>query len=206
MDKLDVQQQRSFERLESSAARMLKLIDDLLEYSQAGRGASQHEDISLTDAIKAVLEDLDLEISRKRAKVTFQSLPAITGNKRQVHQLFQNLISNALKYSKPDCPPEISITSKRVRGKDVMKDLPPEAGEKMFFVIRVSDNGIGFEPRFADSIFHVFMRVHSDPQYRGSGIGLAIVKKVVDSHQGYIWAESLPDKGSTFTILFPDVN
>ena len=86
-----------------------------------------------------------------------------------------------------------------------MKDLPPEAGDKMFFMIAVSDKGIGFEAKFADRIFNVFTRLHSDPKYRGTGIGLAIVKKVVESHHGYIWAESVPDEGSAFTILLPDV-
>jgi signal transduction histidine kinase len=120
--------------------------------------------------------------------------------------LFQNLISNALKYSKPETPPEIVIASQQVSGKDVLKDLPPEALDTMYFMITVSDNGIGFEPRFADVIFNVFTRLHSDPRYRGTGIGLAIVKKVVESHHGHIWAEGVPDKGSTFTILLPVLN
>ena len=206
IEKLDLKQQKLFERLENSAARMLKLIDDLLEYSQAAKGTSEHVEISLMDQIQIVLDDLDLEIAQKRATISFQNLPTIRGNKRQIHQLFQNLISNALKYSKPDTSPEILIASKRVRGKEVLKDLPPEALERTYFMITVSDNGIGFESRFADTIFNVFTRLHSDPRYRGTGIGLAIVKKVVASHEGFIWAEGVPDKGSTFTILLPDLN
>jgi PAS domain S-box-containing protein len=205
-EKLDHKQQKLFERLENSAARMLKLIDDLLEYSQSAKGSSEHVEISLMDQMQIVLEDLDLEVAQKGATISFENLPSIRGNKRQIHQLFQNLISNALKYSKPETPPEIVIASQQVSGKDVLKDLPPEALDTMYFMITVSDNGIGFEPRFADVIFNVFTRLHSDPRYRGTGIGLAIVKKVVESHHGHIWAEGVPDKGSTFTILLPVLN
>lgn len=202
-ERLDDKQRQLFERLESSGARMSSLIDDLLEYSQAAKGSAQQEDIALDKLLPNVLEDLDLEIHTKDATITFHALPVIRGNKRQIHQLFQNLISNALKYSRPDVPTVISITSSIVNGNDVRAELPGSAREKKFNMIQVSDNGIGFEQRFADRIFNVFTRLHSDPKYRGSGIGLAIVKKVVESHQGYIWAKGRPGEGSVFSILFP---
>src|SRR5688500_3967263 len=204
IEKLDPKQQKLFERLENSAARMLKLIDDLLEYSQAAKGSSEHVEISLMDQIQVVLDDLDLEIAQKRGTISFENLPTIRGNRRQIQQLFQNLIGNALKDSNPDTPPEILIAARRVKGKEVPENLPPEALERTYFMITVSDNGIGFESRFAHTIFNVFTRLHSDPRYRGTGIGLAIVKKVVAAHEGFIWADGVPDKGSTFTILLPD--
>ena len=182
---------------------MLNLIDNLLEYSQATKGTSLVEEIDLSKSIQQVLDDLELEIQKRGAHVNVGDLPAIKANKRQMHQLFQNLISNALKYSKPGIAPEIVIGSKVVTGKEVLPDFAPDIRENRFHYITVSDNGIGFDQKYAESIFNVFTRLHSDVQYKGSGIGLSIVKKVVESHNGLIWAESVPQRGSTFKILLP---
>jgi signal transduction histidine kinase len=202
-EKLDPGQINLFERLESSSNRMQNLIQDLLEYSEAAHGSSEHEIIDLEADIKHVLEDLELEIQKKQARIKLDSLPTIKGNKRQMQQLFQNLLSNALKYHKPGVPPEIVITSRRTLARDVMKDLPIEAGSQSCTLIEVSDNGIGFDPKDADRIFKVFTRLSTDGPYRGSGVGLSIVRKVVESHHGFVWAESEPGKGSTFKILLP---
>jgi signal transduction histidine kinase len=182
---------------------MMNLIDSLLEYSQAAKGTSKVEELDLAASIRQVLDDLELEIQRRGARITFDGLPAIKANRRQMHQLFQNLIGNALKYSRPGVPPEISIASKVLPGKEVLRDLSPDMREKNFYHITVSDNGIGFDQKYAESIFNVFTRLHSDVEYRGSGIGLSIVKKVIESHNGIIWAESSPEKGSAFKILLP---
>ena len=117
-----------------------------------------------------------------------------------MHQLFQNLISNSLKYSQPVIPPEIRIVPRMVNGRDVRNELPPDM---KFHSIEVSDNGIGFDEKYADGIFKLFTRLHSDPQYQGSGIGLSIVKKVVENHHGYIFAKSRPGAGATFTLFLP---
>lgn len=202
-DQLNDEQCRLFNRLESAAIRMQTLIDDLLEYSQAAKGSSKLEEVDLNETIKNVAEDLELEIQKKHACLDVQPLPTIKVDKRQIQQLFQNLISNALKYSRPDVIPFIKITSRVVRGKEVMKDLPMETKEKIFHLIEISDNGIGFDQKYADSIFDVFTRLESASQSRGSGIGLAIVKRVVESHHGSVWAESQPGKGSTFKLLLP---
>ena len=202
-DKIDANQLRHFDRLENASSRMLNLIDNLLEYSQATKGTSLVEEIDLAKSIQQVLDDLELEIQKRGARVNVGELPAIKANKRQMHQLFLNLISNALKYCKPGIAPEIMIASRVVTGKEALPDFARDIRENRFHHITVSDNGIGFDQKYAESIFNVFTRLHSDVQYRGSGIGLSIVKKVVESHNGLIWAESVPQRGSTFKILLP---
>jgi light-regulated signal transduction histidine kinase (bacteriophytochrome) len=126
---LNDHQTRLFNRLESAAIRMQTLIDDLLSHSQAAKGSSKLEEVHLNHTIKDVIEDLELEMENKHACVDVQSLPTIRADKRQIQQLFQNLITNALKYSRPDVAPFIKITSTVLRGKDVVKDLPVYEGE-----------------------------------------------------------------------------
>ena len=153
---------------------MMNLIDDLLEYSQAASGTAEPGSVDLNQTLTNVLEDLEIEIAKKQAAVSVGALPEIKGNSRQMHQLFQNLISNSLKYSQPVIPPEIRIISRVVNGRDISSELPPDI---KFHCIEVTDNGIGFDQKYADGIFKLFTRLHSDPQYKGSGIGLSIVKK-----------------------------
>lgn len=202
-DSLNVEQLSMFERLEKSQDRMKKLIDDLLEYSQAAKGKADQEYIDLNNAIAVVLEDLELEIQRKSANIEIVDLPTILGNRRQIHQLFQNLIGNAIKYSRQNVPPEIRVTGKTVKGADVNRALPSDAHQETFHLISIADNGIGFDQMYADNIFKVFTRLHNNDEYKGSGIGLSIVKKVVESHNGFVWAESELEKGAVFFVLFP---
>ncbi len=202
-EKLDNNQNQLFERMENATQRMGSLVDDLLSYSQVSRGVPDMEDLSLNQKVKNVLEDLELEVQEKKAVIKVGELPNIKGNKRQMQQLFQNLISNALKYSKPGTPPEITISSREVTGNMARPDLPPEDGSKKYHLIEVKDNGIGFESKDADRIFNVFTRLHGSSEYRGTGVGLSIVRKVVESHHGVIWAESTPGKGSSFKLLLP---
>ncbi len=205
-DSLDDEQKNLFDRLETAQLRMNKLILDLLEYSQAAKGTADEVDIDLNDEVTSVLEDLELEVQKRTAKVSVGNLPTIKGNKRQIHQLFQNLIGNSLKYGKHNAAPEINIESTIVTGQDVKADIHPDLREKKFHFITVKDNGIGFEQIYAEKIFMVFTRLDANIQSRGSGIGLSIVKKVVESHHGFVWAESQPSMGSVFKILLPLVN
>jgi PAS domain S-box-containing protein len=202
-DSLDKEQLNLFDRLENAQLRMNKLILDLLEYSQAAKGKADKVEIDLNDEVKSVLEDLELEIQKEAARIDMGHLPTIMGNKRQIHQLFQNLIGNALKYSKHNTTPAIAIESNVVRGEDAKPDISPDRRDDRFHLITVSDNGIGFEQIYAEKIFLVFTRLDVNAQSRGSGIGLSIVKKVVESHDGFVWAESKPDKGAVFKILLP---
>jgi light-regulated signal transduction histidine kinase (bacteriophytochrome) len=108
-----------------------------------------------------------------------------------------------LKYSKPDVPPVITITSRRVKGSEVAVSLPSTYGARSFHRIEVSDNGIGFEQQYAEQIFKMFQRLHGKAEYSGTGVGLPIARKVVENHQGYIWAEGEVQKGATFSVLLP---
>lgn len=202
---LNENQLQLFERLENSQRRMQNLIEDLLDYSQAAKGTSQKERVDLNATLQTVLEDLELEIETRSATVDIYPLPIVQANKRQMHQLFQNLIGNALKYSKKTQAPSISVVSAPVTGGEFQEYCAASDYKKAFHHIKVTDNGIGFHQKDADKIFVVFTRLHSSEQYRGSGIGLSIVRKVVESHGGYIWSESELGRGAVFTILIPSM-
>jgi PAS domain S-box-containing protein len=201
--KLEEEDRRYFERLEMGTKRMTSLIDDLLLYSHVSRGVSSVETADLNQTLSFVLDDLELHIEEKRAKIDVDPLPVLMDHQRQLQQLFENLIANALKYSKPGVAPQISITSGLVSGADI---APPNASiskNKAYHFIQVRDNGIGFDQKDAERIFNVFTRLHGNNEYRGTGVGLSIALKVVQNHQGYIWAEGKPNEGSTFKILLP---
>lgn len=202
-DKLTREQEFLFSRVENAAKRMGLLIEDLLTYSHVSKGMSHQEVVDLNTKVRNVLEDLEVEIDEKKAVITVAPLPKILGHKRQLQQLFQNLIGNALKYSKPGVPPEITITARLVYGKDTPLPMTMEAARQQFHLIEVKDNGIGFPQEDAERIFNVFTRLHGNTEYKGTGVGLSIAKKVVENHQGFIWAESRPGAGTSFKILFP---
>ncbi|HEX8315441.1 MAG TPA: ATP-binding protein [Flavisolibacter sp.] len=202
-DKLDEEQTRLFNRMENAAQRMSSLIDDLLTYSHISKGVSHLETIDLNKKLQQVMQDLELEIEERGAKINADPLPVIHGHKRQIQQLFQNLLGNAIKYSKPGVAPEVQIRTRIVRGAETPKPLSGVEADKQFHLIEIIDNGIGFEQKDADRIFHVFTRLHGNAEYRGTGVGLSIARKVVENHNGYIWADSEPGKGSAFRILLP---
>jgi hypothetical protein len=191
-NRLTESESRSFTRIENATHRMGNLIDDLLLYSHVSQRPHSMESIDLNVKVQRVLEDLEIDILEKNAKIIVGTLPVIQGYRRQIQQLFQNLISNALKYSKADVTPEISITA------DMMK-----IDEKFYHVIEVADNGIGFDQQFSQKIFQMFARLHGKSEYSGTGVGLSIVQKVVENHKGMIKAEGIPGKGATFTVYLP---
>lgn len=190
---LQESQARAFSRIESATERMGNLIDDLLLYSHVSQRPHETEAVDLNQKVQRVLEDLELDIEEKKAVFQVDKLPTIRGYRRQLQQLFQNLISNALKYSKNDIPPRIDITAKSFT----------ENG-KLYHLIEVKDNGIGFQPEYADKIFQMFTRLHGKAEYSGTGVGLSIVKKVVENHNGFIAVESAVGIGSVFKIYLPD--
>ena len=202
-DSLSETHKSLFIRMEHAARRMGSLIDDLLLYSHVSKGVSQSEKVDLNQKIKLVLEDLDLEVAEKKAMIEVGPLPVIRGHRRQLQQLFQNLIGNALKYSKSEPLPYIHISARQPQPSEYSR-LPATINEKQnFCLVEVRDNGIGFEPEDAERIFNVFTRLHGNSEYRGTGVGLSIAKKVVENHGGVIWAESLPGEGSVFKMLLP---
>ncbi len=205
-------------RMQSAAGRMQLLIRDVLAYS---RIATRREAIGLTDLsqlLADVIDDLETAINDRQATVTVDALPTITGDTGQLRQMFQNLLSNALKFTKP--PPEgtapgetgpssgqksatIRITTRPVKGRDAGITISPGDADRVFHLIEIADNGIGFEPHQAERIFQVFQRLHTRTDYQGTGIGLAIVKKVIENHNGHIQAVGQPGIGATFRILLP---
>ena len=202
-DQLTPGQQHLFNRVENAAQRMNTLIEDLLTYSQISKASTAFEPVDLMQKVQNVLEDLEVEIEEKKASITLHNLPIIQGQKRQIQQLFQNLIGNALKYSRSGVHPEIKISGETVFGYQTPLALTKEDEQKTYHLIKVQDNGIGFEQEDADRIFNVFTRLHGNAEYKGTGVGLSIAQKVAENHDGYIWAEGKPDVGATFNVLFP---
>jgi light-regulated signal transduction histidine kinase (bacteriophytochrome) len=202
-EKLDEQAIRYFEKLQTGANRMSTLIDDLLMYSHINRGASHLESVDLGHVLSLVEEDLELAIKDKEGEIHIGQLPTITGHKRQLQQLFENLVGNSLKYSQPGVPPNILINSSIIKGKEISIPLSIEDGEKNYHLIEVRDNGIGFQQEDAERIFNVFTRLHGNAEYKGTGVGLSIARKVVENHKGFISAESTPGAGATFRIFLP---
>jgi PAS domain S-box-containing protein len=192
-----------FARVENATQRMGLLVDDLLEFSHVSVRPLDKEDVNLNVKLEKVLIDLELEIEEKGATVNVGKLPVVKGYRRQLQQLFQNLVGNALKYSKPSQAPVVTITSKEVFGYEVANKVQQEQAELSFHLIEVQDNGIGFEPKYAEKIFGMFQRLHGKAEYPGTGVGLSIARKVVENHNGYIWAESQPGEGATFKLLLP---
>lgn len=190
-------------KLESTSNRMQSLVNDLLEYSYVTKGIAQLEQVDLNQTVKNVMGDLELEIQNKRARLIVQTLPMVHGNARQFEQVFQNLIGNALKYSRPDLNPNIEIIYKQVTGRDVLTDKPLELLSQNYHLIEISDNGIGFQQVHAERIFKIFNRLHGKEDYKGSGIGLSIVRTVIESHNGFVWATSEPNAGSSFKFILP---
>lgn len=181
--KLDQQADHYIRFVVDGASRMQTLVRDLLAYSRVGTQALKVTTVDLSQVIATVTESLRVLIAERHAAITLDPLPSITGDAGRLSQVFQNLIGNALKFSKPDEQPKIHIGAQRV-GRD--------------WQFQVQDNGIGFDSTYAERIFVIFQRLHRVGAYPGTGIGLAICKRVVEAHGGRIWATSEAGVGSTF--------
>ena len=186
--KLDAKADQYIGFATEGASRMQSLIDDLLIYSRAGR-SEVSEPTDLESVLDSVLQTLAARIEESAATITRDPLPAIAANRLELTQVFQNLIANALTF-KGERKPEIHIGARR---------------QANAWLLSVRDNGIGIDPQFAERIFMIFQRLHTREQYPGTGIGLAICKKIVERHGGRIWVESQPEKGSTFCFTIPDL-
>jgi len=169
------------------ASRMGALINDLLAYSRLGAKGPELAPTSCEEALKRALANLQASIADSHAEVTHTALPLVTGDQSQLTQLFQNLIGNALKF-RASRPPRVQVWAEQQDG---------------HWAFGVSDNGIGIEPQYAEKIFTVFQRLHTREEYPGTGIGLALCKKIVERHGGKIWVESQPGQGSTFRFTLP---
>ncbi len=197
-DKLGPDDAYIFSRVEDASQRMNALIDDLLLYSHVNYRLDETERVDLNEKVKRVMEDLELDIESKKAQIYIEELPVVNGYGRQLQQLFQNLLSNALKYNRLGVSPVVSITTQVVQGGDIGL-----LATKEYHLITVRDNGIGFDQTYSDKIFQMFKRLHNTNEYQGTGVGLSIARKVVENHFGRITAEGKPGEGATFKIYLP---
>ena len=200
----DPELQNSLHRIVRASERMQTLINDLLKLSRHTHHAGDFRLTDLNKVVADVLSELDSEIQSKGAVVQYDALPSIMAIPGQAYQLFQNLISNSLKFCKEGTVPHITIYSETLKGKDV-PGMQEKQNENTFYRIYIRDNGIGFDPKYAEDIFVVFKRLHSYHEFEGTGIGLSICKKIVEQHKGQITAKGVPEKGATFIITLPDL-
>ncbi|ATL46469.1 hypothetical protein COR50_04360 [Chitinophaga caeni] len=195
--------QQMIDRMLVAVDRMRTLIQDLLVFSRSGRITRENMDeVHLSQVLQEVLSDLELALHEKQAIVTNNTLPTIIGHKTSLHQLFQNLISNAIKFASPHRALTINISSETLSGAET-GIMPENLKDHLFCRITIEDNGIGFDQAYAERIFMIFQRLHGVSEYQGTGIGLAICKKIVDAHHGMISAYGYPGKGALFVILLP---
>ena len=183
-----------------SASRMRKLIIAILNYSKLSAGTMDWEYADLSVLFRELIEDFELVIKEKKAVVTVGPMPSMVVNRGQIRQVFQNILSNALKFSRVDLPPRINIYSKRL---GIRSFSATETEDGPFCQIGIGDNGIGFDKKYLTSIFSLFERLHSKDRFEGTGIGLAIAKKIVEKHNGLISAVSTEGSGSEFRIILP---
>ncbi|RYG02406.1 MAG: PAS domain-containing sensor histidine kinase, partial [Chitinophagaceae bacterium] len=185
------------EKINSSASRMSVLITDLLNYSRVSKSDENFEALNLNVVLENILNDFEVLIKQKDAEVRGSGLPIIRGIPIQINQLFYNLISNALKFAVER--PVITISAREILGVEVPANIPLSR-EKNYVVLNFADNGIGFDQVYASQIFTIFQRLNNRNQYSGTGIGLAICKKIAENHGGYIMANSAVNRGATFTV------
>ncbi|RKD88934.1 PAS domain S-box protein [Halopiger aswanensis] len=186
-DDLDDDAEEFIDFAVDGAERMRQMIDGLLQYSRVETRGDPFESIDLNDVLDETLENLELQIDENQAEVVVDSLPTVRGDASQLQQVFQNLVSNAIEYS-GDEPPEIRIAAERNGAK---------------YVISVHDDGIGIDPEDQDRIFEVFHRLHTHEEHPGTGIGLALCRRIIERHGGEIWVDSEPGNGTTFSFTLP---
>jgi PAS domain S-box-containing protein len=193
MDDFSGDSQNYLDKIVSSSQRMRTMITDILSYSRLSTNVSHFSLTSLTEVVNEVLEDYEILINEKKATIIIKELPEIEVNRGQIKQVFQNLISNSIKFSKAGLPPVIQISCEIVQH---------ESNNK-YCSVTISDNGIGFNDIYNEKIFSLFERLNTKDKYEGSGIGLSITKKIIDKHNGTITAKSKEGEGASFIITLP---
>lgn len=199
-DMMDDDARTNIQRIHKAAERMQNLITDILTFSKISVDNAAFVEADMNALISEVLVDLDEEIKSKNGKVIVENLPKLTVNPSLMKPLFHNLIGNALKYAKKDTAPVVKITSEissQLNGKTTQAISPK------YCRIYIQDNGIGFDQKYAEEIFGMFKRLHHNSEFQGTGIGLALCKKIVEQHKGYISARSRVNEGSTFIVSLP---
>jgi len=187
-------------KIEMAAERISALIDGILQYSTVDSVQDAITLINLQDVMESFIEDLEVVISQSSATITFNDLPSVEGIPILIHQLFYNLINNSLKFRHPDRPPVIHVSATRVRGFEQLYGLP---SNEDYAQLTITDNGIGFRRQYAVKIFESFTRLNSKDKFEGTGLGLALCKKIVERHHGVILATGQEGEGATFTVVLP---
>lgn len=197
-DVLDETARDYLARMQNAAVRMQKLIESLLLYSRVTTKAEPFATVDLGQVVREVLSDLEVRVEATGATVAADGLPLVHADPLQMRQLFQNLLGNALKFRRPDVAPLIRVQAEAV-------EVAPDADSPAtaWYELSVADNGIGFDPKYAEKIFGVFQRLHGRDQYEGTGVGLAICRKIVERHGGAITAAATPGEGATFVFRLP---
>jgi PAS domain S-box-containing protein len=201
-DAVNLQDGRDYlERMQSAAARMQTLINDLLTFSRVISASQPFVPVDLNTVAKGVLSDLEVRIEQNKAKLEVGELPTLEADPLQMRQLLQNLIGNALKFKKFDVQPEIKISARVL--KNPFAGTPDEDPYAEQYEVTVQDNGIGFDEKYLDKIFAVFQRLHGRNEYEGTGVGLAVCRRITDRHGGTISARSKPGEGAAFIVTLP---
>ncbi len=188
-------------RITSSCSNMQILLEDLLDFSRLTFDEKKFESVNLQSCIDSVLNDLELKIEESKTIIECSESPSIEAYPSQLRQLFSNLINNAIKFKRDSVSPVIKIVCNNINHQEYPN--LPLLEDKKYIKIVLEDNGIGFDEEFSERIFKIFQRLHGKAEYKGSGVGLAICKKIVDNHHGFIFANSTPNVGSCFTIILP---
>ncbi len=203
-DSLDERARDYLERIQASAKRMQGFIIALLSYSRLSTQVKAKEIVDLNEVVRNVLNDLDIQIEQSKAEIQVSKLPLVKADQVQMHQLFLNLINNSLKFRKPESPVKIEVLGKTVVGaRSEQMGISFDSG---YFEISFSDNGIGFDEKYLDRMYQPFQRLHRFDKYEGTGMGLAICRKIIERHDGEIEAHSSPGKGATFIVRLPIIN
>lgn len=188
--KMDAKDQYYLSRIQNAALRMSRLIEDLVRFSKVATRAASFAQVNLGEVVGDVLGDLEFRIQQSKARIEVHRLPPLCADRMQMQQLFQNFISNAIKFRKENTPPHILISGQSSK----------DGG---YVEVSIEDNGIGFDEKFKEQIFKPFERLHGPGQYEGNGIGLAICQKIVSAHKGKISVQSIPGRGTKFTVTLP---
>jgi signal transduction histidine kinase len=198
----DKETEKYFKKIITSSERMQLLINDLLSFSRHSASPSDFKETDLNILAKEAISELEIEIENTNAQIYVSELPVLNVIPSLMRQLFYNLLSNAIKFRKKSTDPVVHINVENAFAKD-FNSRAKTNDSRNFYKISVADNGIGFDPKFADDIFVVFKRLHSYHEFEGSGVGLSICKKIIEKHHGFIKAQSVPGDGSTFIIGLP---
>ena len=201
-DAVNLQEGRDYlERMQSAAARMQTLINDLLTFSRVISASQPFVAVDLNTVVRGVLSDLEVRIEQQKASVEIGELPTIEADPLQMRQLLQNLIGNALKFQRPEAKPVVKISTRIIKSPFAgTADEDPYAEQ---CELTIQDNGIGFDEKYLEKIFAVFQRLHGRNEYEGTGVGLAVCRRITDRHGGTITATSKPEQGASFSVLLP---